>query len=370
MADLQNHSCFLFGPRQTGKSWLIRNQLQGCKVYNLLNSSTFIKLSLSPARIREELQPEDKIIVIDEIQKAPQLLDEVQLMIEECRINFLLTGSSARKFRRGGMNLLGGRARMRSLHPFTYKELGVYFNLIKALDIGLLPSIYLSESPYEDLEAYTGIYLQKEIAAEAIVRNIPAFTRFLTVAALGHGNIVNYTKITSDAQISRTTVVEYFEILKDTFMGYELPAWKKSIKRKAFSSSKFYFFDIGIAGYLQKRQRVQLGSTECGEAFETFIFHEIKSYLDYRARNIQLSYWRSITQFEVDFIIGDATAVEVKAKVNVVGHDLKGIRALKEECVLRKYIIVSMEEVPRFVDGIEILPWNIFIERLWAGSYE
>ncbi len=362
---LEQSTCFLFGPRQTGKSWLIRNQFADYKVYNLLDSSTFIKLSQSPARIRQELQPRDRIIIIDEIQKLPMLLDEVQLMIEERGITFLLTGSSSRKLRRGGVNLLGGRARVHYLHPFTFYELGQEFDLLRALDIGLLPSIYLSDEPYAYLESYTGLYLREEIAAEAIVRNVPAFSRFLTVAALCHGQIVNHSKIASDAQISRTTVHEYYEIMKDTLMGFELPAWKKTVKRKPFSTSKFYLFDGGVARFLQHRKNLQFGSTECGEAFESYIFHEIHTYLDYCAYSEIVAYWRSASGFEVDFILGDSVAIEVKAKTNIVGHDLKGLRALKEETVLKQYIVVSFEDVPRVVDGIEIWPWKMFLEQLW-----
>ncbi len=365
---LERRSCFLFGPRQTGKSWLIRNQLVGCKVYNLLNSSTYITLSRSPSRIREELQPGDRIIVIDEIQKSPSLLDEVQLMIEENGISFLLTGSSARKLRRGGVNLLGGRARVRHLHPFVHDELGGRFDLLRALDIGLLPSIYLSDEPHADLDAYAGTYLREEIAAEAVVRNVPAFSRFLTVAASCHGQIVNQSNVAADAQVSRTTVHEYYEILKDTLMGFELSAWKKTSRRKPFSTSKFYLFDSGVARSLQHRKGLQFGATECGEAFETYILHEIRAWLDYTTVDADVKYWRSTSGFEVDFILADASAVEVKAKRNVAGHDLKGLRALKEETALKHYIVVSFEESPRIVDGIEIWPWDFFLRALWEGE--
>ncbi|MBD3315074.1 MAG: AAA family ATPase [Chitinivibrionales bacterium] len=365
---LERRSCFLFGPRQTGKSWMIRDQFAGCKVYNLLNSSTFITLSQSPARIRQELGPGDRIVVIDEIQKLPTLLDEVQLMIEEQGVTFLLTGSSARKLRRGGVNLLGGRARVRHLHPFIRDELGDRFDLLRALDIGLLPSIYLSDEPYTDLASYAGVYLREEIAAEAVVRNVPAFSRFLTVAALCHGQIVNQSNVAADAQVSRTTVHEYYEILRDTLMGFELPAWKKTIKRKPFSTSKFYLFDSGVARSLQHRKGLQFGATECGEAFETYIFHEIRAYLDYTDAEADVAYWRSTSGFEVDFVLGDATAIEVKAKANVAGHDLKGLRALKEETTLKHYIVVSLEDSPRVVDDIKIWPWEVFLQALWEGE--
>jgi predicted AAA+ superfamily ATPase len=364
---LENRSYFLFGPRQTGKSWLIRETLKDCKVYNLLDSETFLKLSQSPARIRQELRPEDRIVVIDEVQKFPGLLDEVQLLIEEKGVRFLLTGSSARKLRRGGTNLLGGRARVRYMHPLVYGELGDAFDLARALDIGLLPSIYLSDAPYEDLQSYAGVYLQEEIAAEAAVRNVPAFSRFLTVAALSHGQIVNQTNIASDAQVSRMMVHEYYEILKDTLLGMEVAAWKKTVKRKPSSTSKFYFFDNGVARFFQRRKGLQLGSTESGEAFESYLFHEMRTFLDY-GHGGELCYWRSTSGFEVDFVLCDTAAIEIKAKSNVANHDLKGLRALKEETSLKHYLVVSLEETPRTVDGIQILPWRLFLQRLWDGE--
>ncbi|MBW1789521.1 MAG: ATP-binding protein, partial [Deltaproteobacteria bacterium] len=222
---LQNKSCFLFGPRQTGKTSLIRNTLEKYRYYNLLKTDVYLKLNRSPQRLREEISDNDKIVIIDEIQKLPILLDEVHFLIEEKGIHFLLTGSSARKLRNKGVNLLGGRARTRRLHPFIFRELDNDFQLLRALDIGLIPSIYFSDAPYEDLEAYAGNYLKEEIAAEAIARNVPAFSRFLTVAGLCDGEIINYTNISRDAEVPKSTVQEYFQILRDTLLGDDLPAW-------------------------------------------------------------------------------------------------------------------------------------------------
>jgi len=365
---LQNKSCFLFGPRQTGKTSLIQNTLLGCRVYNLLKTDVFLTLSRSPERIRQEINDKEKIVVIDEIQKLPILLDEVHNLIEEKKIHFLLTGSSARKLRSKGVNLLGGRARTRHMHPFIHKELKREFDLVKALDIGLIPSIYFSDSPKEDLEAYCGNYLKEEIAAEAIVRNIPAFSRFLTVAGLCNGRMINYTNISRDAEVPKSTVQEYFQILRDTLLGKDLPAWKKPLKRKTVSTSKFYFFDTGIARFLQNRQGLKVGSPEFGEAFEAYLYHEIKTYCDYRGA-CNLAYWRSTSGFEVDFIINDKTAVEIKAKSNITSQDYKGLRALKEEALLKNYVLVSLEKTPRKVDDIQILSWEKFIENLWQDDY-
>ena len=215
---LDKKSHFLLGPRQTGKTFLIRHTLENSRVYDLLDAEIYLALSRNPKLIAEELQPQDRTVVIDEIQKLPELLNEVHRLIETYRIRFLLTGSSARKLRRGGINLLGGRARTKYLHPLTYKELKSHFDLSRAIERGLIPSIYFSDDPRADLQAYAGSYLQQEILAEGATRNIPAFSRFLRVAALCNASIVNFTNVANDAQVARTTVYEYFEILKDTLI--------------------------------------------------------------------------------------------------------------------------------------------------------
>ncbi len=365
---LAKKSAFLLGPRQTGKTTLIRETLADCRCYNLLHTDVFLRLSQRPSLLREELRPEDTIIVIDEVQKLPVLLDEVQALIEEQGIRFLLTGSSARRLFVRGVNLLGGRARMKTLHPFTRAELGAKFSLTSALETGLLPSIYFSDDPRADLEAYVGQYLREEIAAEAVVRNLPAFSRFLPVAGLSNGRLINYTNIANDAQVPRATVQEYFAILRDTLIGVDLPAWKHTVKRKPIATSKFYLFDIGVAHHLQQRRHLAPGTPEYGDAFEAYIHHELRTYCDYQGP-VSLHYWRSTSGFEVDFLLGDRAAIEVKAKPIVSDQDLRGLKALKEEVSLRHAIVVSMERSPRRVDGIEILPWQIFLDRLWSGDF-
>jgi Predicted ATPase (AAA+ superfamily) len=282
-------------------------------------------------------------------------------------IHFLLTGSGARKLRRGGVNLLGGRAWTRHLHSLTSAELGAKFDLVKALNHGLLPPIYFSNSPDDDLQAYVGTYLREEIAAEALTRNIPAFSRFLEIAALCNGQLLNYTKISNDAQVARSTVQEYFQILKDTLIAYELTPWKRSFKRKPLSTSKLYFFDCGVARFLQKRSSVKPGSPEFGELFESFIFHELKAYCDYHGV-LELNYWRSKSGFEVDFILDSKTAIEIKAAKTVSAQDMKGLKMLKEEGHLKRYVLVCMEKEARTVDGIEIMPVEMFLKKLWSGK--
>jgi predicted AAA+ superfamily ATPase len=364
---LAKRSHFLFGPRQTGKTSLVRHSLKEAKVYDLLDASVFTALSRNPGRLAEELGPQDSIVVIDEIQFLPVLLNEVHRLIESRGVRFLLTGSSARKLRRAGVNLLGGRARIKHLHPLTWRELGDYFDLGLATARGLLPSIYFSDDPRADLEAYAGAYLQQEIVAEGAARNVPAFSRFLKVASHCNATIVNFTNLANDAQVARTTVYEYFEILKDTLILHELPAWKKTKKRKPFSSSKYYFFDVGVVSALQGRE-FRPRTPEFGEAFETYLMHEMLSHTDYLSGE-SLGYWRSKSGFEVDFVLGDHTAIEVKAKENVSPQDLRSLQALAEENIVKRLICVSLEPRPRKVGDISVLPLKIFLRALWDGEY-
>jgi uncharacterized protein len=367
-ALLEKRSFFLLGPRQTGKTSLIHHTLPDTLFYDLLDSANYLSLSRNPGRLAEEIGAHVKRVVIDEIQRIPTLLNEVQRLIETRNVKFLLTGSSARKLRRGGINLLGGRARVKYLHPLTYRELGDNFNLNHAMQRGLLPSIYFSDDPRADLESYAGLYLQQEIMAEGATRNIPAFSRFLKIAAHSNGGIVNFTNIASDAQVARTTVYEYYEILKDTLILRELPPWRKTVKRKPLASSKYYFFDVGVVSALQGRPFLP-GTPEFGEAFETFIMHELSCFSDYVSGE-PLSFWRSTSGFEVDFIIGDHTAVEVKAKENVSTQDIKSLRALREEKQLKRFICVCLEKRSREVDGIKILPYTEFLTSLWEGRFK
>ena len=366
-AILDSKSCFLFGPRQTGKSTLIRQQLAGHPTYNLLDQPLFLRLARNPALIREALADDTSIVVIDEIQKMPELLNEVQLMIDERDVRFLLTGSSARSLRRKGVNLLGGRARSRALHPFVRAELGNRFDLARVLEYGLLPSIYFSDSPVEDLAAYAGDYLKEEVAAEAFVRNIGAFSRFLEVAAHAHGEMINFANLSNDAQVPASTVREYYQILKDTLIAHEVPALTDSRKRKAISTSKYYLFDIGLARHLQGRRGLAPGTSEYGAAFESFIFQEVKAFCDYHRLDTP-RYWRSKSQFEVDLVFEDL-AVETKATKNVSARDLRGLRALREEGLFTHYVLVSMEPRARLVDGVRILPWTEFLDRLWRQDW-
>lgn len=366
-ALMARKSHFLLGPRQTGKTTLIADALPGVRSYDLLDSRVFLELSRSPQRLVEELDATTRIVAIDEIQRLPELLNEVHRLIESRGIHFLLTGSSARGLRRGGVNLLGGRARTKYLHPLTRSELGSHFDLARAIERGTIPSIYFSDDPAADLDAYAGTYLSQEVIAEGATRNAPAFSRFLHVAALCNGRIVNFTNIANDAQVPRTTVYEYFEILKDTLIIRELPAWQQSTRRKPITSSKYYFFDVGVASTLQGRP-IKAETPEFGAGFEAYVMHELTAYADYRSAD-DIRYWRSTSGFEVDFILGDHTAVEIKATRTVTNDHLKGLKALAEEQHFQRYLCVAMVDRPRTVDGITVVPWRHFFDALWAGEY-
>jgi predicted AAA+ superfamily ATPase len=364
---LARKSHFLLGPRQTGKTSLLRAAFPEARVYDLLDSAVYLALSQRPERLGEEIGPKERLVVIDEVQRIPDLLNEAQRLIESRGIRFLLTGSSARKLRSGGMNLLGGRARVQYLHPLTRHELGDRFELSRALGRGLIPSIYFSDDAESDLAAYAGLYLQQEIAAEGVARSLPAFSRFLKVAALCNGTLLNMTNVANDAQVARTTVHEYFGILEDTLIVHRLPAWGKSEKRKAIATSKYYFFDVGVVGSLQGRP-FRPGTPEFGQGFETWLHQELVAHRDYVSGQ-PLAYWRSTSGFEVDFILGDHTAVEAKASANVGPSDLRSLRALAEEKILKRFLCVSLERRRRVVDGITILPYQEFLDALWAGRF-
>ena len=361
-------SHFVFGPRQTGKTFLAHRALGGARLYDLLDSSTYLALSRDPGLLAQETGPRHEVVVIDEIQRLPELLNEVHRLIEQRGIRFVMTGSSARKLRRGGVNLLGGRARTLRLHPLTSHELGEWFDLTTALTRGTLPSIYFSDDPAADLDAYTGLYLQQEVMAEGITRNIPAFSRFLRVAALCNATMVNFTNVANDAQVPRTTVYEYFQILQDTLVLHELPAWRESRKRRPIASSKYYFFDAGVVGALQGRH-VRPGTREYGEAMETWLMNELVSWRDYVSSE-RLSYWRSASGFEVDFLLGEHTAIELKASPRVFAHDLRSLRALAEERVFKRLLCVSLEPRTRKVGDIVLMPMTRFLEQLWGGEFD
>jgi predicted AAA+ superfamily ATPase len=366
---LEKSSLFLLGARQTGKSSLIKAQLAAHPLIDLLEPEVYITLQQNPARLLEYCSPNSRFVVVDEVQRIPELLNVVHSVIESRKINFLLTGSSARKLRKAGVNLLGGRAARVHLFPFTSQELGTHFEIMRALEWGTLPSIYLSNDPAYLLHSYTELYLKEELIQEAAVRQLPAFTRFLQQAALRHGTQINYSNIANDSQVAVSTVRDYYQLLEDTLIGTQLLSWKSG-KRKAISASKFYFFDTGVARTLQKAAPLVRDSDAFGQAFESFIFTEIRAFLEYSGKitTKELFYWRSSTGLEVDFILGDVL-IEVKATSNVVPRMLKGLKALSEELSWRRKIVICFESQARYLgEGIEVIPIAEFLRQLWAGE--
>ena len=370
---LKKKSMFLFGPRQTGKSSFIKHQLLGDDIalfWTLLDGRLRMRILADPGILRQEVEMKnlrDCIIVIDEIQKCPELLDEIHFLIEDRNIHFLMTGSSARKLKNTGVNLLGGRATERHFHPFNFAEIGKHpdYNLPFIFEHGLLPSMFLSENLDEDLAAYIDTYLTEEIAAEGAARNIPAFARFLTTAALTNSQLLNYTNIANDAQLPVQTVRQWYDVLESTLLGYQIPPFTKTKKRKAISTAKFYFFDIAIARSLRNIPTPAEGTTEAGEYFEQLVCMELKTWIDYTRPRSKLTFWRSTSNMEVDFCVDEEIAIEVKLTMSVTEKHLKGLKALREENIFKRYVVVCQEEHPRLVDGIEILPWKYFFAQLW-----
>ena len=368
--DATQKSLFLFGPRQTGKTTLLKTLFPKAIFYNLLLADQFLRLSQRPQLLREELMAlHDKktIVVIDEIQKLPILLDEVHSLIEDEKLRFILTGSSARKLKRGSANLLAGRAWIRNLFPLVSTEIK-NFDWKRVLRFGALPFVYDSANPDEELSSYVGTYLKEEVQAEGLTRKIENFSRFLQTAAITNSELINFTSIASDAGVPARTVQEYYQILEDTLIGTLLPPYLKTKKRKAIATAKFYFFDVGVCNHLAGRDNIKPESTDFGHALEHFIFTELRAWQHYTKQKSELSFWRSTSGYEVDFLIGNHTAIEVKSSKFVQDKHLKGLRALAEDLNLKNKIVISLDPKPRQIDDILVLPVAEFLKRLWAGQ--
>ena len=372
---LEKKSLFLFGPRQTGKSSYIKNQLAESKLsWTLLDSELYRDLSIRPSLLKNTLRAKginDGVVVLDEIQRLPELLNEVHMIIEETDIHFLLTGSSARKLKKKGVNLLGGRAGRLNFHSLVWPEIKDFETpLDRIFRSGLLPAAFSCDDYESFLSDYVGLYVKEEIDAERAVRNLPPFWEFLRIAATESGEITNYENVARDVGISGVSVREWYRILIDTLIGFEVPPYRKTKIRKPNSSSKFYLFDIGVTRKLQGLSAVEEGTAEFGRYLENYIAMEIRSYLDYSGIDKEgLSYWHAQSGQEVDFIIKEKAAVEVKATRRVSTRDLKGLKALMEEGLMEKYILVCREEYPQLLDnGILILPYKDFLSDLWDGK--
>lgn len=367
---LGKESTFLWGARQTGKSTLLKNLFPDATYFDLLLAREYDRFLRNPSLLKEILVTTgfSNPVIIDEIQRIPSLLNEIHWLIVNKNTQFILSGSSPRNILRSGGNLLGGRALRHELYPLISAEIPD-FDLVKALNGGLLPRHYQAANPHKLLSAYIGSYLRDEILTEAKIRNITSFSRFLEAAAFSNGEMVNYSNIAAECGVSSPTVKEYFQILEDTMTGRFLQSYQKKPKRRVILAPKFYYFDIGVANFLLKRGRIEQGSEAFGKAFEHFIYQELYAHSHYSDINYSISYWHTASQLEVDFILGDhEVAVETKSTSMVNPRHLKGLKSFAEEYKVKKSIIVSTDPYPRQIDNITVLPWQVFLNSLWAGE--
>jgi len=360
-------SIFLFGARQTGKSTILRRQFPDAIYIDLLNTDMKSRLSRRPALLYEMLHDKASgtLVIIDEIPEVPELLNEVHRLISERSLKFILCGSSARKLKRKGRNTLGGRALPVYLYPFVSAEIPD-FDIDRAVNYGMIPSHYLAGNPLRRLAAYIEVYLKEEIKEEALVRNLGSFQRFLEVAALTNGEMINNNNIAQDCGVSATTVSSYFDILEDTLIGYRIPAFRKVMKRRLVGTPRFYYFDVGVANHLLHRKELTRGTTEYGHAFEHLMVQELYAYLHYRHSEEELTYWRTYTGIEVDAVIGDArVAIEIKSVEEVMPKHLKGLKAFGEEHPQSRLIIVSLDPINRRIGEVECIYVLDFFKMLW-----
>lgn len=374
LRGIQEDSLFLWGARQTGKSTFLKAKYPDARYYDLLLPREFTRLQRNPSLLIDELSlaEEGELVIIDEIQELPSLLNAVQWLMVNKGLRFILCGSSARKLKRVGANLLGGRALRRQMFPLVSAEIPD-FNLVRALNNGMLPRHYLVENASQRLQGYIGNYLKQEIEAEALSRNLDVFSRFLEIAALTDGEMVNYNNVATDCGVSAKTIKEYYTILQDTLLGYMIPAYEKVMQRRLIKAPKFYLFDIGIVNGLCNRYGLQLGSADFGHAFEHFVIQEIVAWLGYSNSEYQLNYWRTASGYEVDAVIRDikgniVTAIEMKSVEEVQSRHLRGLKALGEEHPDARLFVASLDARPRLFHGVEVYPIMDFLKKMWKGE--
>ena len=371
--DIENRldeAMFLFGGRQTGKSTLLKERFPKAVYIDLLKSDVRNRFKQHPEEFRESLlrYPPETLVIVDEIQKVPDLLDEVHWLMVEKGLWFILSGSSARKIKRSGANNLGGRAIPETLFPLVSAEIPD-FDLERAVQNGMIPRHYMVANARNRMRAYIDLYLKEEIIEEALVQNVDEFVRFMEVAAIMDGEILNYENVASDCEVSANTVKAYYKILVDTLLGFEVSADRKVIKRKLYKSPRFYYFDVGIANHLTKRYHLAPKTPEYGHAFEHLIMQEIVAYLGYTNSDEELTYWHTYENLEVDAVIGDArVAIEIKSKEHIDHDDKKGVTEFAKEHPLAKQIIVSKDRISRRSGDVDLYYVTDFFKALWAGE--
>ncbi len=371
--DIENkldEGMFLFGARQTGKSTLLKERFTGAVYYDLLNPDIRKAFKRNPNTLKEALwnKAPGTIVIIDEIQKVPELLDIVHTLMVEKGLWFILSGSSSRKLKRSGANTLGGRAIPETLYPLVWPEV-TDFQIDRAVQNGMIPRHYMVEDATKRLSGYVKVYLDEEIREEGEVRQLDAFERFMEVAAISDGEMLNYSNIASDCGVSAKTVKAYFQILYDTLIGYEIPAYRKEVKRKIVQAPKFYYFDVGLANYLMGRHSLRRGTDDYGHAFEHFVMQEIIAYKGYADKREEISYWHTYDKKEVDAVIGDAkVAIEIKSSELVKTKHKAGLKAFHEEHPSCRLILVSLDPITRMSDDIELVYVLDFLRMLWDGD--
>jgi predicted AAA+ superfamily ATPase len=367
-------SFFLFGPRGTGKSTWLRRTWPDALCIDLLEPDQERELSSRPERLRElvEGSPDARVIVVDEVQRAPQVLGVVHQLIEEKRRGrrFVLTGSSARKLRRAGVDLLAGRALRCTLHPFMAAELGARFELARALREGLVPGIWAAASPAKTLAAYVALYVREEVKAEGLVRNLGAFSRFLEAVSFSHGAVLNLASVARDCEVRRTTAEGYLEVLEDLLLAYRVPVFARRAKRILIQHPKLYWFDTGIfrsvrpAGPLDRPEEIE------GAALEGLVAQHLRAWIDYGPVDVALHFWRTKAGSEVDFVLYGRDgfwAIEVKNRASVRPEDLRGLRAFCEDYPGAKPALVYRGRRPLRVEGVPCIPVGEFLLRLRPG---
>ncbi|MBI5400318.1 ATP-binding protein [Candidatus Saganbacteria bacterium] len=366
----EKQSFFLLGPRGTGKSTYIKNEYPDALLVDLLQPDDFRAYSSKPERLRELVHgnPDRSVFVLDEIQKVPDLLGVVHALIEEKKgRQFILTGSSARKLKRTGVNLLAGRAVMKHLHPFIAGELGNRFKLNDALKIGLIPLILGSAEPKEALSAYIDLYIKEEIKSEGLTRNIGNFTRFLETVAFSHGSVINISNVARECQIERKTVEGYLSILEDILLAFRIPVFQKKAKRSLASHPKFYLFDAGVFFAIRPAGPADSTTELEGAALEGLVAQHLRAHIDYRAPDCKLSFWRTYSGSEVDFIVyGKDTfwAIEVKSAREAKPEHLRGLQAFAEDFPQAEKFLLYRGKDRLNIDGINLLPCEDFLSTL------
>ena len=361
---------FLFGARQTGKSTLLKERFKGAIYYDLLNPDIRKGFKRNPNALKEALWDKavGTLVIIDEIQKVPELLDIVHTLMVEKGLWFILSGSSSRKLKRSGANTLGGRAIPETLYPLVWPEV-TDFQIDRAVQNGMIPRHYMVADATKRLSGYVKVYLDEEIREEGEVRELDAFERFMEVAAISDGEMLNYSNIASDCGVSAKTVKSYFQILYDTLIGYEIPAYRKEIKRRIVQAPRFYYFDVGLANYLMGRHSLKRGTDDYGHAFEHLVMQEIIAYKGYNDKRDNLSYWHTYDKKEVDVVIGDAkVGIEIKSSEQVKTKHKAGLKAFKEEHPDCRLILVSLDPITRQSGDIELIYVLDFLKMLWGGD--